>query len=155
MKPKSPQVSDQVQIPKNSKADLENESDQESTDDDDICDADDKLDDDDDDQKKSKAQILNEEIHTMEKIRVETRSKRVATTWIDRRNEQIDSEDENDQEFESENEDGHSNECYHCRDGGFLILCDSCDKAFHLQCLNPPLKTEPEGVWVCPYCVKI
>ena len=33
-----------------------------------------------------------------------------------------------------------------------LILCDECNKAFHLFCLRPVLHTIPEGEWLCPAC---
>lgn len=33
-----------------------------------------------------------------------------------------------------------------------IILCDRCDKGFHLFCLSPPLECVPEGDWVCPLC---
>ncbi|XP_017557453.1 tyrosine-protein kinase BAZ1B [Pygocentrus nattereri] len=33
-----------------------------------------------------------------------------------------------------------------------LILCDECNKAFHLFCLRPALYRVPEGEWLCPAC---
>ena len=46
-------------------------------------------------------------------------------------------------------------ECFICKDGGDLLLCDGdCQKAFHLSCLNPPLQEVPEGDWFCPACMK-
>jgi hypothetical protein len=33
-----------------------------------------------------------------------------------------------------------------------IILCDRCDKGFHLFCLSPPLDDVPVGDWVCPHC---
>ena len=34
-----------------------------------------------------------------------------------------------------------------------MLLCDGCDKAFHLSCLKPPLEVVPEEeVWLCPRC---
>ncbi|KAK3103860.1 hypothetical protein FSP39_022483 [Pinctada imbricata] len=33
------------------------------------------------------------------------------------------------------------------------ILCDECDQAYHLHCLNPPLEKLPEeDEWYCPSC---
>ncbi|XP_010291992.1 PREDICTED: autoimmune regulator-like, partial [Phaethon lepturus] len=42
-----------------------------------------------------------------------------------------------------ENED----ECAVCGDGGELICCDGCPRAFHLACLVPPLPRVPSGTW--------
>ena len=42
--------------------------------------------------------------------------------------------------------------CFVCRDGGELLLCDSCPRCFHLYCVDPPLAEIPEGDWVCQYC---
>ncbi|NWI52459.1 AIRE regulator, partial [Calyptomena viridis] len=48
-----------------------------------------------------------------------------------------------------ENED----ECAACGDGGELICCDGCPRAFHLTCLVPPLPRVPSGTWRCGSCV--
>ncbi|XP_009283267.1 PREDICTED: autoimmune regulator, partial [Aptenodytes forsteri] len=48
-----------------------------------------------------------------------------------------------------ENED----ECAACGDGGELICCDGCPRAFHLACLVPPLPRVPSGTWQCGSCV--
>ncbi|XP_036440921.1 tyrosine-protein kinase BAZ1B isoform X3 [Colossoma macropomum] len=46
--------------------------------------------------------------------------------------------------------------CKVCRkkvgDDDKLILCDECNKAFHLFCLRPALYRVPEGEWLCPAC---
>ncbi len=42
--------------------------------------------------------------------------------------------------------------CKVCKDGGILIVCDGCGGAYHQECLNPPLKDIPEGLWYCPEC---
>ena len=34
-----------------------------------------------------------------------------------------------------------------------LLICDACDKGFHMECLDPPLGSLPEGRWICPICV--
>ncbi|NXE22003.1 AIRE regulator, partial [Ardeotis kori] len=47
-----------------------------------------------------------------------------------------------------ENED----ECAACGDGGELICCDGCPRAFHLACLVPPLPRVPSGTWRCGSC---
>ena len=33
-----------------------------------------------------------------------------------------------------------------------MILCDRCDRGYHMHCLNPPLERVPAGVWTCPRC---
>jgi len=38
----------------------------------------------------------------------------------------------------------------HCEDK--IILCDRCDKGWHLFCVSPPLDNVPDGEWVCPTC---
>ncbi|NXU52434.1 AIRE regulator, partial [Turnix velox] len=48
-----------------------------------------------------------------------------------------------------ENED----ECAACGDGGELICCDGCPRAYHLACLVPPLPRVPSGMWRCDSCV--
>ncbi|RZC38251.1 E3 ubiquitin-protein ligase UHRF1 [Asbolus verrucosus] len=36
---------------------------------------------------------------------------------------------------------------------GILILCDECDSAYHLACLDPPLSEVPsDPEWYCPNC---
>ncbi|XP_045929544.1 tyrosine-protein kinase BAZ1B isoform X3 [Micropterus dolomieu] len=45
--------------------------------------------------------------------------------------------------------------CKVCRrkgDDEKLILCDECNKAFHLFCLRPALYRIPSGEWLCPAC---
>lgn len=44
------------------------------------------------------------------------------------------------------------NECVVCDDGGVLIVCDLCNKAYHFACLRPPLQEAPDGLWCCPTC---
>uniref|UniRef100_A0A8D0EAL0 Autoimmune regulator n=1 Tax=Salvator merianae TaxID=96440 RepID=A0A8D0EAL0_SALMN len=46
----------------------------------------------------------------------------------------------------------NEDECAVCRDGGELICCDGCPKAFHLTCLVPPLTEIPSGTWRCDSC---
>ena len=39
--------------------------------------------------------------------------------------------------------------------GSEMMLCDGCNKAFHLHCLHPPLKEIPEeDIWLCSTCIK-
>lgn len=53
---------------------------------------------------------------------------------------------------EEEDDDEHQEFCRICKDGGELLCCDSCPSAYHTFCLNPPLKTIPDGDWKCPRC---
>ncbi|GBG79250.1 hypothetical protein CBR_g29301 [Chara braunii] len=34
-----------------------------------------------------------------------------------------------------------------------IIVCDACELAFHLRCLQPPLTVIPEGDWFCSTCI--
>ncbi|CAL8161583.1 unnamed protein product [Prunus armeniaca] len=40
--------------------------------------------------------------------------------------------------------------CSMCRDGGDLLCCDNCPRAFHKECLSLP--SVPEGTWYCKHC---
>jgi len=42
--------------------------------------------------------------------------------------------------------------CKSAADADKILLCDSCDKEFHLYCLEPALKKVPKGRWFCPEC---
>lgn len=33
-----------------------------------------------------------------------------------------------------------------------LLLCDGCNRGFHIFCLDPPLDSVPEGNWICDHC---
>ncbi|GAA6234494.1 autoimmune regulator isoform X1 [Lates japonicus] len=46
----------------------------------------------------------------------------------------------------------NDDECAVCKDGGELICCDGCPRAFHLTCLDPPLISIPSGTWQCDWC---
>ncbi|XP_004697358.1 autoimmune regulator [Echinops telfairi] len=48
----------------------------------------------------------------------------------------------------------NEDECAVCRDGGELICCDGCPRAFHLACLCPPLREIPSGTWRCSGCLQ-
>lgn len=47
----------------------------------------------------------------------------------------------------------HQDYCEVCQQGGEIILCDTCPRAYHLVCLEPELEKAPEGKWSCPHCV--
>ncbi|KAG7454437.1 hypothetical protein MATL_G00259760 [Megalops atlanticus] len=48
----------------------------------------------------------------------------------------------------------HEEHCAVCKGDGELQPCHSCSRAYHPDCLQPPLKTPPKGVWMCPKCQK-
>ncbi|OVA13119.1 ARID/BRIGHT DNA-binding domain [Macleaya cordata] len=46
--------------------------------------------------------------------------------------------------------------CEQCKSGSHgevMLLCDRCDKGWHIYCLSPPLKRVPLGNWYCLECV--
>lgn len=46
--------------------------------------------------------------------------------------------------------------CEQCKSGlhgEVMLLCDRCDKGWHLYCLTPPLESVPAGNWYCLECV--
>ena len=43
--------------------------------------------------------------------------------------------------------------CKACgKDDGLVLLCDSCDAAYHMNCVIPPINNVPDGFWYCPIC---
>lgn len=44
--------------------------------------------------------------------------------------------------------------CQHSGDADNLLFCDSCDKGFHMDCLQPPMSEMPTGFWMCCLCDK-
>ncbi|KAK6130062.1 hypothetical protein DH2020_036189 [Rehmannia glutinosa] len=46
--------------------------------------------------------------------------------------------------------------CEQCRSGlhgEVMLLCDRCNKGWHIYCLSPPLKKIPPGNWYCLECL--
>ncbi|GER30362.1 lysine-specific demethylase 5D [Striga asiatica] len=46
--------------------------------------------------------------------------------------------------------------CEQCRSGlhgEVMLLCDRCNKGWHIHCLSPPLKCIPPGNWYCLECL--
>ncbi|KAI9203893.1 uncharacterized protein BJ171DRAFT_599788 [Polychytrium aggregatum] len=46
--------------------------------------------------------------------------------------------------------------CEICRMGdrpSSMLLCDECDRGFHMSCLIPRVKTVPQCEWYCPKCL--
>uniref|UniRef100_A0A8C7JHL1 Chromodomain helicase DNA binding protein 4a n=1 Tax=Oncorhynchus kisutch TaxID=8019 RepID=A0A8C7JHL1_ONCKI len=48
----------------------------------------------------------------------------------------------------------HQDYCEVCQQGGEIILCDTCPRAYHMVCLDPDMENAPEGTWSCPHCEK-
>uniref|UniRef100_UPI00398ED902 nuclear autoantigen Sp-100-like isoform X2 n=1 Tax=Pristiophorus japonicus TaxID=55135 RepID=UPI00398ED902 len=46
----------------------------------------------------------------------------------------------------------NDDECTVCEDGGELICCDECPKAFHCFCHVPSLNANFSGNWACTFC---
>ena len=46
----------------------------------------------------------------------------------------------------------HDDDCYICYNGGELVCCDFCSKAFHCACHIPALPKIPSGIWKCCEC---
>ncbi|KAL5265389.1 hypothetical protein ACHWQZ_G006190 [Mnemiopsis leidyi] len=73
-------------------------------------------------------------------------------------NESVDSEGPNASKAESEISDTASDAekgnvgeiCEICQQGGDLLLCSACNRAFHTDCVN--LDNVPEGEWFCSKC---
>ncbi|XP_057210514.1 chromodomain-helicase-DNA-binding protein 4a [Triplophysa rosa] len=49
----------------------------------------------------------------------------------------------------------HQDYCEVCQQGGEIILCDTCPRAYHMVCLDPDMEKAPEGTWSCPHCEKM
>ena len=33
-----------------------------------------------------------------------------------------------------------------------MLLCDMCDRGYHMQCHKPPISEKPSGSWICSSC---
>jgi len=43
---------------------------------------------------------------------------------------------------------------FKCKQENELLMCDCCDRPFHMSCLDPPRTYIPEGRWFCKDCEK-
>ncbi|XP_065062653.1 bromodomain adjacent to zinc finger domain protein 1A-like isoform X2 [Rhopilema esculentum] len=76
-----------------------------------------------------------------------------ATEQTDEVEDAIESdEEEDDEESEDEPADEHEDHCAVCEEHGDLLCCDSCSRAFHLNCVYPPIRKVPRGDWSCQVC---
>nr|XP_055047010.1 PHD finger protein 21B-like isoform X1 [Misgurnus anguillicaudatus] len=48
----------------------------------------------------------------------------------------------------------HDDQCAVCKQEGDLQPCHTCTRAYHPDCLQPPLKTANRAMWMCPKCQK-
>ncbi|OWK55744.1 PHD finger protein 21B [Lonchura striata] len=80
---------------------------------------------------------------------LETERKRLASNYLN--NPLFISTRANEDSF-WKNEIQHDEHCAACKRGVNLQPCGTCPRAYHLNCLDPPLKTAPKGLWVCPKC---
>eukprot|EP00117_Sycon_ciliatum_P046179 scpid110424/ scgid4350/ PHD and RING finger domain-containing protein 1 len=60
--------------------------------------------------------------------------------------------DDEEEEEEVEEPPTFCEECGFCDREDVMLLCDTCDGGYHLDCLNPPLAAVPTGSWSCPVC---
>ena len=45
--------------------------------------------------------------------------------------------------------------CFMCREKkgvAIMLLCDQCQRGWHMACLTPPLSTLSSRRWICPRC---
>lgn len=57
---------------------------------------------------------------------------------------------------EKEEEEELDQICEQCRSGlhgEVMLLCDRCNRGWHIYCLSPPLKKIPQGNWYCFECL--
>eukprot|EP00181_Compsopogon_caeruleus_P001053 CAMPEP_0184683338 /NCGR_PEP_ID=MMETSP0312-20130426/10861_1 /TAXON_ID=31354 /ORGANISM="Compsopogon coeruleus, Strain SAG 36.94" /LENGTH=648 /DNA_ID=CAMNT_0027135613 /DNA_START=39 /DNA_END=1983 /DNA_ORIENTATION=- len=47
---------------------------------------------------------------------------------------------------------GHDDFCFVCHTGGTLLCCDTCTRAVHFKCNDPPIMRCPIGDWSCGEC---
>lgn len=43
--------------------------------------------------------------------------------------------------------------CLRGDDGTSMLLCDDCNRGYHMYCLDPPLTAVPKSQWFCPPCL--
>jgi len=44
--------------------------------------------------------------------------------------------------------------CKSCDNGACMLLCDGCDRGFHMSCLRPILTMIPSSQWHCSECAQ-
>lgn len=58
-----------------------------------------------------------------------------------------------DRKVKEESRDQICEQCKSGLHGEVMLLCDRCDKGWHIYCLSPPLKQIPLGNWYCFNCL--
>lgn len=53
----------------------------------------------------------------------------------------------------TKHEDTACENCNRSDDDALMLLCDRCDKGYHMHCVEPRISSVPEGDWHCPSCV--
>ena len=56
------------------------------------------------------------------------------------------------QEYQQYKKEWKTDYCMICDDGGELLVCDGCSRAYHRACVG--VRRIPVGTWVCPTCAK-
>ncbi|CAB3405088.1 unnamed protein product [Caenorhabditis bovis] len=51
-----------------------------------------------------------------------------------------------------EDDEEHQDHCEVCKQGGEIVLCDTCPRAYHTVCIDENMEQPPEGDWSCPHC---
>jgi len=90
-----------------------------------------------------------------EKMKLETKGKKTRKSRSKKKIEEVIPSDEQSTGDESEQEDDGCARCYSNNQSDLVILCDSCDAAYHSLCLRPPVTDIPEGDWFCPFCQQL
>ncbi|KAG0207960.1 PHD finger protein 10 [Mortierella sp. GBA30] len=42
--------------------------------------------------------------------------------------------------------------CLEAGDEASLLICDDCDRGWHMSCCDPAIKEVPQGEWLCSFC---
>ncbi|XP_066276304.1 PHD and RING finger domain-containing protein 1-like isoform X1 [Branchiostoma lanceolatum] len=53
---------------------------------------------------------------------------------------------------EEEEDNTYCQVCHQPTNEDRMLLCDSCDAGYHMECLTPPLDAVPIEEWFCPHC---
>lgn len=88
-------------------------------------------------------------------MREDKRSEQNAECSSSKRRRTNDGEKVKLRKVEKEDEE-HDQICEQCRSGlhgEVMLLCDRCNKGWHIYCLSPPLKQIPPGNWYCLDCM--